>query len=253
VGAAVVCAGALGVGVAVIAAPAAQPGTRLTQDRDAAPVGTGALPRAIGVLATTGASGALAGHFCSAAVVASPAGDLVITAAHCLAGHQAGQFVFVPGYDHGRAPYGVWQVSRIFIDSDWSSRSDPDDDVAFLLVARAGASVQHVAGAETMGLGLPPAQLVTVTGYPDNLDNAIICHAFTRPISGTQLEFGCGGYTQGTSGAPLLAKVNPVTGLGAVIGVIGGYQRGGSTDAVSYAARLGPEVTALYRAAVAQA
>jgi V8-like Glu-specific endopeptidase len=84
------------------------------------------------VLATAGTSGALTGHFCSAAVVASPAGDLVITAAHCLAGHQAGQFVFVPGYDRGRAPYGGWQVNRIFIDNDWSSRSDPDDDVAFI-------------------------------------------------------------------------------------------------------------------------
>ena len=39
---------------------------------------------AVGALFTTSRSGALAGHFCSAAVVASPAGDLLITAAHCL-------------------------------------------------------------------------------------------------------------------------------------------------------------------------
>jgi len=37
----------------------------------------------------------------------------------------------------------------------------------------------------------------------------------------------------------------------AVVGVIGGYQQGGSTDAVSYAVQFGPEIAALYRDAAA--
>jgi V8-like Glu-specific endopeptidase len=224
-------------------------------DRQAKPVTAGTVPSAVGVLAATSAPGVLAGHFCSAAVVNSPAGNLVITAAHCLAGHQPGQFVFVPGYDHGRAPYGIWTVRRVFTDHDWASRSDPDDDVAFLQVSRTGAaaSVQSITGGESLGLGSAPDQLITVTAYPNSLDTAIACRTRTRPVSATQLEFRCGGYTEGTSGAPLLAWVNPATGRGTVIGVIGGYQLGGSTDAVSYAARLGPEVAALYRAATGQA
>jgi hypothetical protein len=40
--------------------------------------------------------------------------------------------------------------------------------------------------------------------------------------------------------------VDPRTGLGTVIGVIGGYQEGGDTNAVSYADRLGANVAALY-------
>jgi hypothetical protein len=38
----------------------------------------------IGALFTLSPSGQLANHFCTASVVDSPAGDLVVTAAHCM-------------------------------------------------------------------------------------------------------------------------------------------------------------------------
>ena len=69
--------------------------------------------------------------------------------------------------------------------------------------------------------------------------------------SATQLVFRCGGYTAGNGGSPLLAHVHAATGLGTVIGVIGGYQQGGVTDAISYAAVLGPDIASLYQAAIA--
>ncbi len=56
----------------------------------------------------------------------------------------------------------------------------------------------------------------------------------------------------GISWNPLLADINPVTGLGTVVGVIGGYQQGGSIPSVSYAARLGVNAAALYQAAIAR-
>jgi len=146
---------------------------------------------AVGALVTVTAAGGLGKHFCSASVVDSPAGNLVITAAHCLAGRQAGQFVFVPGYDNGRAPYGAWPVRRVITDQDWAW-SDPDDDVAFVDLTRA---VQDVTGAERLGTGQPPGQLVTVIGYPDNQDSAIFCQNYARSFSATQLVFRCGGYT----------------------------------------------------------
>ena len=55
-----------------------------------------------------------------------------------------------------------------------------------------------------------------------------------------QLEFDCPGYASGTSGSPLLARVDPRTVLGTVLGVIGGYQLGSLTSSVSYAARPAP-------------
>ena len=205
---------------------------------------------AVGALFGTTRSGALAGHFCSAAVVDSPAGDVVITAAHCLAGQ--GQVVFVPGYTGGRAPYGAWAVTRVFVAPQWTSSGDPDDDVAFLVVSQppTGMPIQRATGGERLGAASPTAGPVVVTGYPADRDSPVSCRNYARLFGPTQLVFRCGGFPSGTSGGPLLADVDPGTGLGTLVGVIGGYQQGGSTDAVSYAARLGATAAALYQVAV---
>jgi secreted trypsin-like serine protease len=70
----------------------------------------------VGALFTRTATGQLAHHFCTASVVSSPAGDLVITAAHCVSGLAASQVAFVPDYSRGHRPYGGWQVSKIITD-----------------------------------------------------------------------------------------------------------------------------------------
>ncbi len=109
--------------------------------------------------------------------------------------------------------------------------------------------MQSVTGGERVGLSQSAGQFVRVTGYPDRRSAPITCENWVSAFSPTQLRFDCAGYTNGTSGSPLLADINPTTGLGTVIGVIGGYQQGGDTDSVSYAARLGASAAALYRAA----
>jgi V8-like Glu-specific endopeptidase len=206
---------------------------------------------AVGALFTM-SGGRLAAHFCTAAVINSPHGDLVITAAHCVSGTSA-EVAFVPGYDAGVAPYGVWTVTRVYVDASWSASSDPDDDVAFLRVSRPGSAepIEDVTGAEQLETGTPARQLVEVIGYPDSGNEAITCRNWTTEPMPDQLEFDCGGYTDGTSGGPFLAGVNPRNGRGTVIGVIGGYQQGGLTPQVSYSAMFGANVTALYRVAVA--
>jgi V8-like Glu-specific endopeptidase len=207
----------------------------------------------VGALFTTTPGHALSTHFCTASVVDSPAGDLVMTAAHCVSGQVPGQFVFVPGYRNGRAPFGMWTVTRVIVDKDWSSSASPDDDAAFLVVSRPGTtSVQALTGGERLDTGQPPSQLVRVIGYPDGASTPISCVNRAELLSATQFGFGCAGYTDGTSGSALLADVNPATGLGAVIGVIGGYEQGGDTASVSYAARLGANIAALYAVATAR-
>jgi hypothetical protein len=74
---------------------------------------------AVGALFTT-SDGQLDKHFCSGTVINSPNGDLVITAAHCITG-TSGPIDFVPGYDNGRAPYGSWTVTKVYVDQ--ASRS----------------------------------------------------------------------------------------------------------------------------------
>lgn len=206
---------------------------------------------AVGALFTT-VAGRLYRHFCTASVVNSPHGDLLITAAHCVGGSSGG-FAFVPGYNDGAAPYGVWTVTKVYTDRSWRSSSDPDDDFAFLRVGQPGSIVpiEDVTGAEQLRTGSPARQLVDVIGYPDSTNAPLECRNWTKHPMADQLEFDCGGYTDGTSGGPFLASVNSRTGQGTVIGVIGGYEQGGDLPQVSYSAMFGANVTALYRTAVA--
>jgi V8-like Glu-specific endopeptidase len=207
----------------------------------------------VGALFTTTRRGTLGRHFCTASVVDSPPRDVLVTAAHCVSGRDRGPIAFVPGFHDGQTPYGVWRVTRIVVDHDWASSRNPDDDFAFLVVAgRDGRKVQDVTGGERLGrsLGVPDDQLVQVVGYPDGGQVPIVCVNRELDFSPSQLQFDCGGYTDGTSGGPLLDDVSPVTGLGTVVGVIGGYEQGGRIPAVSYAARFGPSVAALYETAV---
>jgi hypothetical protein len=107
-------AGAVAVIVLLIIEPATGPAAGPTV-RSAPAAMTQATPfggtPAVGALVTIDGPGKLRTHFCSASVVDSPAGNLVITAAHCLASRTPGRFAFAPGYDHGGAPYGIWAVT----------------------------------------------------------------------------------------------------------------------------------------------
>src|SRR6201996_5172667 len=80
---------------------------------------------AVGALFTVSA-GRLGTHFCTASIVRSVHGDLAVTAAHCVTGNQ-GQIVFVPGYNNGKEPYGVWPVTAVYTNQAWRSSQDPDD------------------------------------------------------------------------------------------------------------------------------
>ena len=205
---------------------------------------------AVGALFTS-SGGKLGQHFCTASVVDSPDGDLAITAAHCVTG-TSGTIDFVPGYDNGATPYGVWTVTKVYVDQAWTSSSSPDDDFAFLRIGQPGSGtpVEDETGAEELATSVPASrQMVQVIGYPNGSDQAVTCQNWLREPMADQLEFDCGGYTDGMSGGPFLAKVSQATGQGTVIGVIGGYQQGGYTPQISYSSVLGPKAAALYQAA----
>ena len=110
--------------------------------------------------------------------------------------------------------------------------------------------IEDVTGAEQLATSTSARQLVEVIGYPDGTSEPIICRNWTREPMPDQLEFDCGSYTDGTSGGPFLANVDPLTGQGTVIGVIGGYEQGGLTPQVSYSAMFEGNVAALYHTAI---
>jgi Trypsin len=226
---------------------------------------------------TTGAlftvsNGTLGYHFCTASVVHSPRGNLLITAAHCVTGRSA-TIAFVPGYYDGKTPYGSWYVSRVFVDQAWSASGSIADDVAFLQVKAntAGTEIEDVTGANQLGLSEPAGQLTQVIGYPDGSSEPVVCESQTKAFGAgsagaastgaastgaastgaTQLEFDCGGYPDGTSGSPFLVQANQATGEGTVTGVIGGYQQGGDSPSVSYSIAFGSNVGSLFQTAAA--
>ncbi|GAA0313087.1 hypothetical protein GCM10010302_60030 [Streptomyces polychromogenes] len=186
-------------------------------------------------------------HHCSGSVVHSAGGDLVVTAAHCVyAGGFRSNLAFVPGYEEGRAPYGVWVPTRIDVDPRWVRDSDPDVDVAFIRVRRAGhpgQRLEDVTGAHQIRFGqqLPvPARLV---GYPNDSEKPLGCSNTAVADGPAQLRFDCADVPDGTSGGPVLSSAN------SLIGVIGGRD-GGGDETTSYSSYFGDDVRALYERAV---
>jgi V8-like Glu-specific endopeptidase len=192
---------------------------------------------------TTGSNGSN-GHFCTASVVHSAERDLIVTAAHCVAG--AGAMRFAPGYRDGSAPYGFWEVQGIFVPEGWTDNADEDSDVAFAVVEeKAGEDLEDaVGGGNVLASGRATGSTaVTVTGYPSTFDTPLTCTNKPTVQDPAQQRIECPAFAAGTSGSPW------VNGDGEVVGVIGGHEEGGSTDDISYSVVFGGEVTALYRQA----
>jgi V8-like Glu-specific endopeptidase len=217
----------------------------------------------VGALFALSAGGQLQNHFCTASVVDSPSGNLIVTAAHCMQGQRPGHVVFIPGYSAGLAPYGLWTVTKVIEDQPWLASGDPDDDFAFLVVSQRGSEVpvQNLTGGETVSVGQLPGRPVVVAGYPNIQNMPVACQNTVYAFSATQFEFDCDGFTDGTSGSPLLTEP-AAAGQGAtaranrtavVIGVIGGYEQGGYTASVSYAARFSSRLMNLYLVALTAA
>ncbi|MCG0068533.1 trypsin-like peptidase domain-containing protein [Streptomyces tricolor] len=189
------------------------------------------------------------GHFCTASVVHSERGDLIVTAAHCVTGADDG-LVFVPGYRNGKTPYGVWKVTRRYLPDGWAEGRDGDEDsdLAFAAVAeRDGERLEDVVGANRFTPGTETgATAVTVTGYPDSHDTPITCTNRPAPHSRTQQRIDCPDFTGGTSGSPW------VNGDHQVVGVLGGHDQGGTTPDTSYSVVLGEEAAELYREATGE-
>ncbi|MEV7097194.1 serine protease [Amycolatopsis sp. NPDC051045] len=176
-------------------------------------------------------------HFCTASVVHSAAGNVVLTAAHCV----KDGMTFAPGYRDGVAPLGRWTVTSVAVADGWTSSADPDLDFAFLTVRQDGnpASLESLTGANTLGTNRGFEHRITLTGYPDTTDSPVVCEGNTTRSDTYQLRVACPGFPDGTSGGPWVTD-------GAVIGVIGGYQLGGDTPDVSYSAYFDDDIAKLY-------
>jgi V8-like Glu-specific endopeptidase len=194
-------------------------------------------------------------HTCTASVVESLAGNLALTAAHCLSGSIA-NYVFAPMLRDGAIPYGKWQVNGAYVDPRWRSTHDPHADYAFLTITpqvRRGrlTSIQSAVGGGNPlqfngGLGVP----ALVVGYPAGVGGSPIMCAVTTYDHLGYPSFDCDGYVDGTSGGPWLIVSGSSPDKGAIYGVIGGLQEGGSTPSTSYSSPFDSSTEAVYACAL---
>jgi len=178
-------------------------------------------------------------HTCTGSVLHSETGDLILTAAHCLAGGSGA--TFVPGFSGNSGPNGTWQIGSVYMDRRWLSTQDPIVDFAVARVSRAGAgSVESVVG-RGLSLGAAPRKgtLVTVTAYPASVGGTPIgCRGDTAAGPRGFPSVSCVGLPAGTSGAPWVSGSS-------VVGLIGGFHGGGCNDDVSYSPPFDGAVSAL--------
>jgi V8-like Glu-specific endopeptidase len=193
-------------------------------------------------------------HFCTASVVNSAQGDLLLTAAHCVYGKSfATDVEYVPQYHDGKQPYGAWPVRSITVASGWQQSHNVNLDFAFLAVApQKGKSVQATTGGLMLGTNLPDDEKIVVIGHNDTDDEPVRCATKSFRFRFGQLGFYCHGFWTGTSGGPWIIGYNARTGGGTVFGVIGGYEQGGDYEWASYSAYFGSSARTLYQQAESQ-
>jgi V8-like Glu-specific endopeptidase len=159
---------------------------------------------------------------CSGNSVTSQNGSTVITAGHCVKyqGSWHTNWVFVPAYNNGQAPYGQWSATKTFSTDQWVASEDINYDVGAAVVAPLGGKKL----AETVG-----AQGLSFNG---GYNKAMYAFGFpaAAPYDGTKLIYcsgnsskdflfskdhslGCN-MTGGSSGGPWFTSFSEATGTG---------------------------------------
>jgi hypothetical protein len=147
--------------------------------------------------------------FCSATVIDSPSGRLVLTAGHCVnTGPEGGKpgkwstdLEFVPGFNLGAAPYGTFALEgtpRAL--RGWTAEGNPDFDLGAFLV---GPSAAGIGLEDALGGG---ARIVTDLGHKQRFDS------FGYP-GGTERMRGCVSGYAGQDPATITLPGPPTVGI----------------------------------------
>lgn len=109
-------------------------------------------------------------YVCSGNAVSSTNGSTVATAGHCVneSGAYATNFVFVPAYDNGAAPYGKWTAKALYAPTQWVSNGDMTYDTAFAVVNpdSNGRVLTDVVGGSGTAFNQARGLTYTAFGYP---------------------------------------------------------------------------------------
>ncbi|MEV6727304.1 peptidase [Streptomyces sp. NPDC051364] len=164
---------------------------------------------------------------CSGDSITSANGSTVITAGHCVKyqGTWHTNWIFVPAYDNGTAPYGQWPATKTFATDQWAASEDMNMDVGLAVVAPLnGQKLSQVVGAQGILFNGGYNKKMYSFGFPA-----------AAPYDGTKLVYcsgnsgkdflltkdhglGCN-MTGGSSGGPWFQDFNESTGLGTQVSV----------------------------------
>lgn len=110
---------------------------------------------------------------CTASVITSNTKNAVWTAAHCLHGGKGGafytDFMFIPAYAKGDAPWDAWFADRVIVPKAWSEDENYEtDDMGALVMKkhRTYGTLQESVGAYGYDFGDTDHSDVYVLGYP---------------------------------------------------------------------------------------
>ena len=158
---------------------------------------------------------------CSGSTVNSNGRDSVITAGHCVFGSLGGEvpgegwhsnWVFVPDYSNGSAPYGVWTAKELWAPTAYVNNQDEGDDMggAVLNTNAYGQHIVSVVGGQGFAWNWAADQAVYDFGYPAaapfNGQTLQYCNGsefnWSSEVSST-MGLACN-FTGGSSGGPWL-------------------------------------------------
>jgi len=109
-------------------------------------------------------------YVCSGNSVSASNKSTVSTAGHCVnegPGAFATNFVFVPAYLNGAAPYGKWAAKALYTTTQWSSAGDMQYDTGFAVVSPLnGQNLSDVVGSSGVQFNAARGLTYKSYGYP---------------------------------------------------------------------------------------
>lgn len=159
---------------------------------------------------------------CSGDAVNSRNGSTVMTAGHCVRmdGKWHKNWVFVPGYHDGKAPYGKWSATKTLSTPQWKKSEDLNYDVGAAVVGKQGGKrLTDAVGGQGLSFNAARKADMYAFGYPAE-----------KPYDGSKLSY-CSGrtfkdfvgtndhgmscnMTGGSSGGPWFTKFDEKAGTG---------------------------------------
>ncbi|MEU9862802.1 peptidase [Streptomyces sp. NPDC047971] len=164
---------------------------------------------------------------CSGNAVTSQNQSTVITAGHCVKyqGSWHTNWVFVPAYDNGNAPYGQWAATKTLTTPQWEASEDINYDVGAAVVAPLnGQKLTSVTGAQGIQFNGGYNKPMYAFGFPaaSPYDGSKLIHCAGNSskdfLFSQDHSLGCN-MTGGSSGGPWFSGFSETTGTGLQVSV----------------------------------